>query len=163
MAIQAEMDHSVLAVNDLELGEHFYARILGQVLGGSAERRTMGTTDEIIRAGRLRAVQAERRGGDAFRVPAPHSGVHVGRVQIPLFLYSNHVQEPPPEQLRGTPRLAMHVSPAQMDELIEVLQEHKVAFEGPVDHPAPCPVARSVYLKDPSSNFLELAVPRDGS
>jgi len=84
-------------------------------------------------------------------------------VQIPLFLYSDHIQEPPPEQLRGTPRLALHVTPEQMDELIEVLQEHKVAFEGPVEHPAPCPVARSVYLKDPSSNFLELACPRDGS
>src|SRR5438270_9028648 len=156
MATKAEMDHSVLAVNDLELGEHFYSRILGQVLGGSAERRTMGTTDEVIRAGRLRAVQAERRGGDGFRVPAPHSGVQVGRVQIPLFLYSDHVQEPPPEQLRGTPRLALHVTPLQMDELVEVLQEHRVAFEGPVEHPAPCPVSRSVYLKDPSSNFLEL-------
>ena len=162
MGTKAEIDHSVLAVNDLDLCEHFYANILGQVLGGSAERRTMGTTDEVLRAGRLREVQAQRHGGDAFRVPAPHSGVQVGRVQIPLFLYSKHVQEPPPEQVRGTPRLALHVTPEQMDQLVEVLTRHRVAFEGPVEHAAPCPVSRSVYLKDPSSNFLELCCPRAG-
>ena len=44
--------------------------------------------------------------------------------------------------------------------LDEVFRKHKVGFEGPVEHPAPSPVARSLYFKDPSSNFLELSVPR---
>jgi catechol-2,3-dioxygenase len=167
MTSVTEIDHSVLAVEDLIRAEHFYSAVLGEFLGGSVEDRSMLTTDEIIRGMRLRAVMAERehqsgRSAEApQRVSAPHSSVKVGEALIPLFLYQEHVQEPPPEQMRGTPRLALQVTPELMEKAIDVFHRHKVPFEGPVDHPSPSPVACSIYFKDPSSNFLELACPRE--
>ena len=53
--------------------------------------------------------------------------------------------------------------PEQMERAIDVLTRHDIAFEGPVTHVPPSPIARSIYLKDPSSNFLELACPREAS
>jgi hypothetical protein len=96
----------------------------------------------------------------APRVPAAHSSVKLGQTVVALFLHQTHVQEPPPEQLRGIPRLAFQVTPQQFEQAVEVFRRRKVAFEGPVEHPAPSRVARSLYFKDPSSNFLELCCGR---
>ena len=157
-----EIDHSVVAVNDLILAERFYAEILGEILGGHLEDRSLLTTDELIRGRRLRATMGDRhRDQDQpARTPAPHSSVKVGDAVVAMFLYQDHVQEPPPEQLRGTPRLAFHATSEQMELAVEVLRRHRVPFEGPVEHAAPCPVVRSLYFKDPSSNFLEICCPR---
>ncbi len=154
-----EIDHSVLAVNDLILAERFYFEVLGEIIGEARiEDRSGLTTDEILRGKRLREL---RGGAGSGFVMAPHSSVRVGETIIPLFLYQEHVQEPPPEQMRGTPRLALTVTPEQMERAIDVLNRHDIAFEGPVEQQPSCPVARSIYLKDPSSNFIELACPRD--
>lgn len=160
-----EFDHSTIRVNDLILAEHFYSVVLGEILGGRVEDRSGLTTDELLRFKRLATVMAERersagREPSGPRVSAPHSSVQVGGALVPMFLLTEHVQEPPPEQLRGTPRQAFGVSEEQMEQAIEVLNRHKVPFEGPVEHVPPCPVARSIYFKDPSSNFLELCCPR---
>jgi catechol 2,3-dioxygenase-like lactoylglutathione lyase family enzyme len=165
MATISEFDHSVIAVNDLILAERFYTRVLGELFPANAEPPTMHTTEEVIRAGRLRQRIAQKdaqsgREEGVTRVPAPHSGVKVGEALIPMFLYTEHVQEPPPEQLRGTPRLAIKVTPELMEQAVEVFRRHKVPFEGPVEHREPSPIARSLYFKDPSSNFLELCCPR---
>ena len=154
-----EIDHSVVAVNDLILAERFYGEVLGEILGGMVEDRSMLTTDELIRAGRLRTTMADHyKDRPASRVPAAHSSVKLGQTVVAMFLHQEHVQEP--EQLRGTPRLAFNVTSEQMEQAIEVFKRRKVAFEGPVDHPASSKVARSLYFKDPSSNFLEFCVPR---
>lgn len=163
-----EFDHSVIAVNDLLLAQRFYDRVLGEIVGSSSvEPPTHMTTEEILRAGRLRETMAERDGNRpggqdrGFRVPAPHGGVKVGEALIPMFLYTEHVQEPPPEQLKGTPRLALHLSNDQFERAQEVFHRHKVPFHGPVEHASPSPISRSIYFKDPSSNFLELCVSRE--
>ncbi len=156
-----EIDHSVVAVNDLILAERFYGEVLGEILGGMVEDRSMLTTDELIRAGRLRTTMADHyKDRPAPTVPAAHSSVKLGQTVVAMFLHQGHVQEPPPEQLRGTPRLAFNVTPEQMEQAIDVFGRRKVPFEGPVDHPASSKVARSLYFKDPSSNFLEFCVPR---
>jgi catechol-2,3-dioxygenase len=156
-----EIDHSVVAVNDLILAERFYAEVLGEILGGGVEDRSMLTTDELLRAGRLRRTMAEHyQDRPAPRVPAAHSSVKLGQTVVALFLHQEHVQEPPPEQLRGTPRLAFQVTPEHLEQAVEVFRRGKVAFEGPVEHPPPSRVARSLYFKDPSSNFLELCCGR---
>ena len=156
-----EFDHSVLAVNDLILAERFYSEVLGEILGeGYIEDRAMLTTDEVLRGKALRE-RMEQRQGSGY-VMAPHSTVKVGIAVLPLFLHQDHAQEPPPEQMKGTPRLAFTVTPEQIEKAMEVLRRRKVAFEGPVEHAPPCPTARSLYFKDPSSNFLELSCPREG-
>ncbi|MBM2809843.1 MAG: hypothetical protein HW416_602 [Chloroflexi bacterium] len=161
-----EFDHSTTRVDDLVLGERFYSQVLGEILGGYVEDRSGLSTDELLRFKRLISVmeERERRAGNVStgpRVPAPHSTVVVGNAIVPMFLLTEHVQEPPPEQLRGTPRMAFGVTPAQMEKAVEVLRRNKVAFEGPVDQPPPCPAAQSLYFKDPSGNFLELTCPRN--
>ncbi|HZT08877.1 MAG TPA: VOC family protein [Chloroflexota bacterium] len=154
-----EIDHTVLAVNDLILAERFYCDVLGEIFGyGRIEDRSGLTTDEIIRGKRLREMRGTTGSGNVI---APHSSVRVGETLIPLFLYQEHVQEPPPEQMRGTPRIALTVSTDELERAIDVLSRCDIPFEGPVEHPAPCPVAQSIYLKDPSSNFIELACPRE--
>jgi catechol-2,3-dioxygenase len=160
-----EFDHSTLRVDDLVLAERFYSVVLGEILGGRVEDRSGLTTDELIRFKRLASVMAERersagREPSGPRVSAPHSTVQVGGALVPMFLYTEHVQDPPPEQLRGTPRKAFGVTPEQMERAVEVLTRHRVPFEGPVEHAPPCPIARSIYFKDPASNFLELCCPR---
>lgn len=132
----------------------FYAEVLGEILGEEAviSGQSLGTTDQV-----LRGIRRQKKFGG---FTAPHDSVTVGKTLLPLFLYHEHVQWPPIEQVVGIPRIAITVSPEQMDKAVEVFRSHKVLFEGPVQHPAPAPVASSIYFKDPSSNFLELCCTR---
>jgi len=155
-----EFDHCVIKVNDLLLAEHFYSTVLGEILGGcEITQKSNMTTNDLV----LSKKQASKRAaleGREHSVGASHGGVKFGEALIPLFLNQDHLQEPPPEQLLGTPRLALPVTAEQMDKAIEVLRRNRVPFMGPVEYALPCPAERSIYFRDPSSNFLELSVPR---
>lgn len=153
-----EFDHSVLTVNDLVTAKVFYGEVLGEIVGkAEVDEPTMLATEQLERAERLQRFFLERDG--TAHVASPHLTVTVGDAQIPLFIQRGHVQEPPPEQLRGTPRLAITVTAEQVETAVEVFKRRKVAFED-VRHPATSPIARSLYFKDPSSNFLELCCER---
>ena len=153
-----EFDHSVLTVNDLVTAKMFYGQVLGEIVGkAQIDEPTMLATEQLERAERLQRFFLQRDG--VAHVSAPHLTVTVGDAQIPLFIQREHVQEPPPEQIRGTPRLAITVTPAQVDKAVEVFQRRDIPFED-VHHPDTSPIARSLYFKDPSSNFLELCCER---
>jgi catechol 2,3-dioxygenase-like lactoylglutathione lyase family enzyme len=157
MTTITEFDHSVLAVNDLMSAQRFYAEVLGEIVGRwEVGWPSMTTTEQMHRAVRLQPILSQKNPG---HVSAPHASVTVGEAQIPLFLHRDHIQEPPPEQVRGLPRLAIRVTAEQMDKAVEVFQRARVRFED-VRQPAPSPIARSLYFKDPSSNFLELCCER---
>lgn len=162
MTALMEMDHSAIAVTDLNITEHFYTEILGPILGGaSISERSPGTTEEVIRRFKtLVEGRASRANEVMYSGATPHYTIRLGQAVIPVRLHQVHLQEPPPEQLRGVPRRAFHVTPEQLEQAIDRLRQYEVAFAGPVDHPAPSVVARSVYFKDPSSNFLELCCSR---
>ncbi len=153
-----EFDHSVLAVNDLITAQIFYGEVLGEIVGqAEVGHASMLATEQLERAVRLQRFFLERDG--VGHVSAPHAAVTVGEAQIPLFIHREHVQEPPPEQLRGAPRLAITVTAEQINKAVEVFAKRKVPFED-VRHPDRSPIARSLYFKDPSSNFLELCCER---
>ena len=173
-----EYDHAVIRVNDQILAERFYRQVFGAIYGDElvrVEHRSMSTTEEYLHTAHTggtgaRAAEADRQRGVSRReaaaegvrvVGVPQGSVQIGGALLPLFLARRHEQEPPPEQLRGTPRHAFPVTAEQMEKAIDLLRRHEVDFEGPVDHPAPCPAVRSIYFKDPSSNFLELCVARE--
>jgi catechol 2,3-dioxygenase-like lactoylglutathione lyase family enzyme len=149
------IDHTVIAVTDLEWAEWFYT----EVLGGEISSRQGLTTDQLIRAKRRREKQAQELGG--VRVPAPHSSVALGESVVAMFIYQEHVQEPPPDHLRGTPRVAYEVSRQRFQLVLDALKEAKIPFAGPVRHPEALPLGESIYFKDPSSNFIELCWARE--
>ena len=150
------IDHTVIAVSDLEWDEWFYT----ELLGGEISSRQGLTTDQLIRAKRRREKQSQEEIG-GVRVPAPHSSVVLGEGVLAMFIYQEHVQEPPPDQLHGTPRVAYEVDRERFGEIMERLKEKKVPFEGPVKHAEGLPIGESIYFKDRSSNFIEICWSRE--
>ncbi len=154
-----ELASRALLVDDLVLAERFYAQLLGQeVFGrGSVDSRYQLSTDELLELRRRAAAHASPNGEpDFWSNRPPYVNVTVGRAKISIYVADRHVQEPPPEQLRGLPRLAIAATGEEIDRATRVLDEHEVPYEGPVQHALPCPAVQSLYFKDPAGNFLEL-------
>jgi catechol 2,3-dioxygenase-like lactoylglutathione lyase family enzyme len=151
----------VAVVDDLVTAERFYTEILGEVFGfGAVESRYMLSTDELLEAQRRTESRTRVDGEvDSWVSRTPHSNVTVGRAKISLYLAPYHIQEPPPEQLRGAPRLGLSATREQLDRAPAILRSHRIPFEGPVEHPAPSLVSRSIYFRDPAGNFLEICCP----
>jgi extradiol dioxygenase family protein len=71
---------------------------------------------------------------------------------LALTIAPNFMPMPPENQLRGAHGFR---------EVQEALRAHGIPFEGPVTHPEKGPFGESIYLKDPSGNFLEFLWRRD--
>lgn len=160
-----KIDRRAIAVRDLVEAEEFYVGVLGEVFGAYLANRYMLTTDEQI-LGRKAAAVARRNGAsdDAEDMALPYSRVILGaarQAHVYLQLSARHRQEPPLDQLKGTPRLALAVTPEQIGRAADVLQRHGVAFDGPVSHRPPSPTSQTLYLRDRSGNFLELSCPAE--
>lgn len=145
------IDHTVLAVNDLWWAEWFYT----EVLGGALNSRQGVTTDQLLR-GRRRMARRLQKDPQDQKVPAPHSSVEFGECVLPLFIHQEHVQEPPPDQLRGAPRVGFQVAQVRFHGAMEKLVAEGIRYEGPVRHGDTSPIGESIYFKDPSGNFIEL-------
>ncbi|MEA2639548.1 MAG: cytochrome b6-f complex iron-sulfur subunit [Chloroflexota bacterium] len=156
-------DRRAIAVRDLVDAEEFYVQVLGAIFGATLANRYGLNTDEL-RQGRRTAALARRHGADddADELALPYSRVILGaarQAHVYLHLTGQHRQEPPPEQLIGAPRLGFAVTTEQMERAVEILTRAGIAFDGPHDFAPSCRVARALYLKDPSGNFLELCCP----
>ena len=134
MAHVATIDHFVVPVDDLPVAEAFYERVLGAPI--------------VVRHG-LNVREC------AKDVPL-HTFVEVAGKRIGLFLQSE--PRPRPASLRGVPCHAFQVTPGQMERLLGALRDDGVPFEGLVEHPAPYPIAASLYLCDPAGNHLEFCI-----
>ncbi len=130
----ATIDHFVVPVDDLPVAEAFYEQVLGAPI--------------VVRHG----LNVRERAKD---VPL-HTFVEMAGKRIGLFLQTD--VRPPPTSLKGVPRGAFEMTPAQLEALVSSLRRHGVAFEGPVEHPPGDPIAASVYLCDPAGNYLEFCV-----
>ncbi len=160
-----KIDRRAIVVRDLVEAEEFYVDVLGEVFGAYVANRYMLTTDEQI-LGRKAAAVARRNGAsdDEEDMALPYSRVILGaarQAHVYLQLSARHRQEPPPDQLKGTPRLALAVTPDQIDRAVDLLRRHGVAFEGPVLYPLQSPGSQALYLRDRSGNFLELSCPAE--
>jgi catechol-2,3-dioxygenase len=159
-----ELASRALLVDDLVLAERFYADVLGKgVFGrGSVDSRYLLSTDELLELRRRAVTRPASAPPDFWSERPPYTNVTVGSAKVSLYTADRHVQEPPPEQLRGAPRMAFTASTEELDRATTVFVRLDVAFEGPVEHPAQSRVARSLYFKDPAGNFLELCELADG-
>jgi len=164
------IDHAVVECHDLEWAEDFY----GRTLGLSVDYRVGWRTADYVRAklwgeGKEEMAPGTRRWDQRYtvmeqkkRLPRPNTQLflHVGNDILGVYLATQHRQEPPEEQIVGTPRVGFRANRRTLDESVKLLKERRSPLHGPIEHPASIPIAVSIYFKDPGGNFLELSVPR---
>jgi catechol-2,3-dioxygenase len=169
----AGIDHAALQAADMLWAEAFYA----EELGLPVEHRVGWKTADYVRARKWAAGEEDMAPGTrrldqrytvmVNRKTVPRANMQLfllaGRSAIGVYLANKHFQEPPEEQLVGTPRIAL-AAPGRdvLDAAARRLAFHRRPFEGPVAHPSSAPIEASLYFKDPGGNFLELCVTRKG-
>ena len=96
------------------------------------------------------------------RLPRPntHFFVRVGAEALAIYLATQHRQEPPEEQIVGTPRIGLRSGRAALTQIARQLAASRMPIQGPIEHPANAAIAASLYLRDPGGNFLEICAPR---
>lgn len=168
-AVQA-IDHVALEVVDIEWAEDFYVNVLGLTV----DYRVGWRTEDYVRAklwgeGKEAMAPGTRRWDKRYTVmeqkrllprPNAHFFVRAGDAVLGIYLATQHRQEPPEEQIAGTPRVGLQSNPQGLRVSQEALEQSGKPFVGPIAHPTSVPIAFSIYFKDPGGNFLELSVPR---
>ena len=141
MAEAQSLNHSAICVHDLHAAENFYCGMLGAELVSA----TNFMTEDVLKG---RSV---------------HKSIILGDYLIALMLARDFMPMPPEDQLRGAHgfRHAFALPHAGFDAMLETLSAHEVKYEGPVIHPENGPFGESVYVQDPSGNFLEFLWRRD--
>jgi catechol-2,3-dioxygenase len=141
MALLESLNHTAINVHDLEQALDFYCGILG------------GTTHSRSNF----QIEDARNGVAIFQ------SIIIEDYMLALTIAPNFMPMPPENQLRGAHgfRHGFTVTKARFGEVQETLRAHNIPFEGPVTHPEKGPFGQSIYLKDPSGNFLEFLWRRD--
>ncbi len=168
------IDHAAALCSDIEWEDDYWV----EGLGVRAVHRVGWATQDFIRArawgeGEEDMAPGTRRWDQRYRdIPGgkPGQGRKVARPNPQLFLdlggdgrgpvlayflSQSHVQEPPPEAVQGTPRLALTVGDGAIDEIAAALSRSGARVEGPVVHGRGSALARSVYLRDRCGVFIE--------
>ena len=161
------IDHAAIHAIDVEWQEKFYVHTLGlpvaHVVGWRtedyvrAEQWAAGKDDVLPGARRLDKRYFAFPGQPTHR-PRPNMQLYlqVGSASLAIYLTTERFQDPPEEQLVGTPRIGLALGRGTLADVAAALGPMKRPCEGPVAHEAGSPVRRSLYLKDPGANFLEI-------
>lgn len=170
----AGIDHAAVQVADMLWAEAFYV----DALGLPVDHRVGWKTADYARARKWAAGEEDMAPGTrrldqrytvmVNRKTVPRANMQLflgaGRGAIGVYLANKHFQEPPEEQLIGTPRIALAASGrAQLEAAARRLAFHRRPFAGPVIHPSSAPVEASLYFKDMGGNFFEVCVARKGT
>jgi extradiol dioxygenase family protein len=141
MAEMQSVNHSAICVHDLQEAEEFYCGILG----AKAVTATDFVTEDVLKGRSL------------------HRSVILEDYLIALMLARDFMPMPAQQKLRGAHgfRHAFSVPRERFDALQALLKDEGVPFDGPVEHSPRGPFGASIYLKDPSGNFLEFVWRRD--
>jgi catechol 2,3-dioxygenase-like lactoylglutathione lyase family enzyme len=164
------IDHAAIECHDLEWAEDFYVKRLGLTV----DHRVGWRTEDYVRAtlwgeGKEDMAPGTRRWDQRYTVmeqkrliPRPNTQlfVRIGDQVLGIYLATQHRQEPPEEQIVGTPRIAFRAGRQVMGQTAQLLGATRTPIKGPVEHPDPAPIAASLYVRDPGGNFLEICVPR---
>lgn len=170
----AGIDHAAVQAADMLWAEAFYA----DELGLPVDHRVGWKTADYVRARKWAAGEEDMAPGTrrldqrytvmVSRKTVPRANMQLflraGRSAVGVYLANKHFQEPPEEQLIGTPRIALAASGRdQLEAAARRLAFHRRPFAGPVIHPSSAPVEASLYFKDTGGNFFELCVARKGT
>lgn len=164
------IDHAVAMVSDIEWEDDFWV----ETLGLKAVHRVGWATQDFVRARawgegaedmapgtrrwdqRYRDIPGGKPGqGRKVARPNPQLFLDFGGPVIGLFLTQAHMQEPPLETIRGTPRIALSVADEALAGIARALADAGGRVEGPLAHGAGGALARSVYLRDRCGVFFE--------
>lgn len=147
------LDHACIELHDLELAEQFYVK----TVGASVDYVHGWAMDDYVEAkawgeGKDPCAPWTRRFDvrywDKVRIPRPNMQTFVsfGPARVGLILATEHRQEPPPEQQRGTPRLLLQ-SDVPASDVADHFRSQDVSFEQDGAH---------LYLRDPAGNYVEI-------
>lgn len=141
MADIDSINHTAICVHDLSESMKFYCDVLGAVPHSRSNFQ----------------IEDARNGVAIFQ------SVVLEDFMFALTIATNFMPMSDDGQLRGAHgfRHGLAVSRKRFDEVQDSLRRHAIRFEGPVEHPAQGPFGQSIYLKDPSGNFLEILWRRD--
>lgn len=141
MAELQSVNHSAICVHDLQQAIDFYCGVLGA--------REASATDFVTE--------------DVVKGRSLHRSIIIEDYLIALMLARDFMPMPPDDQLRGTHgfRHAFGVPRDRFKNLMGVFKQNGVPYEGPVEHRPNGPFGESIYVKDPSGNFLEFLWRRD--
>jgi catechol 2,3-dioxygenase-like lactoylglutathione lyase family enzyme len=164
------IDHAAIECHDLEWAEDFYVKRFGLAV----DHRVGWRTEDYVRAklwgeGKEDMAPGARRWDQRYtvmeqkrRIPRPNTQlfVRIGEAALGIYLATQHRQEPAEEQIVGTPRIGMRTDRAALERTAGLLADHRIPIRGPVVHANSSPIAASLYVRDPSGNFLEICAPR---
>jgi catechol-2,3-dioxygenase len=141
MAQVQSLNHTAICVHDLDAAEEFYCGMLGARVASA----TNFATDDVLKG---RSV---------------HKSIILADYLIALMLARDFMPMPPVDNPRGAHgfRHAFAVSRDSFADLMVTLKDRDLQFEGPVEHPEQGPFGESIYMQDPSGNFLEILWRRD--
>jgi catechol 2,3-dioxygenase-like lactoylglutathione lyase family enzyme len=160
------LDHAAVQVANMWWAEEFYTK----TLTCEVEHRVGWKTADYARAqlwadGKEDMAPGTRRMDKRYtsmvknrEMPRVNLQLYlrIGQAPFGVYLSNQHFQEPPEENLVGTPRTAFAVSADMIDDTCRRLEAARWPFKGPVAHGGGS-IIRSLYFKDPGGNFIELA------
>ena len=132
------LDHGVVPTNDLGKSIVFLTSVLGADFRRLVNANLRGLNREVPEM--------------AFFVLANHAGFGAA-------LQGQSI--PPPVRPLEGPVWGLEVDERGMDGVAKQLRSREIPFEGPVEYPAPSPIAASVFIKDPDEFAYEVSVRRD--
>lgn len=143
MAEAQSINHSAICVHDLQQALDFYCGVLGAQVAGATDF----VTEDVVKGRSI------------------HSSILLEDYLIALMLARDFMPMPPKDQLRGTHgfRHAFGVPRDRFKTLLGTLEKNGIRFQGPIKHNEKGPFGESIYVQDPSGNFLEFVWRRDES
>ena len=164
------IDHAAIECHDLEWAEDFYVNRLGFPVdcrigwrtADYVRARLWGEGKEYMAPGTRRWDQRYTVMEQKRRIPRPNTQlfVRIGEGVLGVYLATQHRQEPPEEQIVGTPRIGLRASRKVLEETAKLFSAAGLPIHGPIEHPSSAPFAASLYIKDPGGNFVEICAGR---
>jgi len=136
MSFAQSLDHFVVPVDDIVVGEEFYVRVFGGILG---KRNGLN-------------VRQRKRGA------IPHTFIRIGGKRMGVYLQSD--ERAKPQGARGLPTYSFTTSAPGLEETVRELSAANYSFEGPVKHAHPFS-DQSIFFTDPAGNHYEIYTPKE--
>jgi catechol 2,3-dioxygenase-like lactoylglutathione lyase family enzyme len=132
------LDHGVFPTNDLGRSFDFFREALDARFARIIGANIRGLNREVPEL--------------VFFTLANHHGCGVALQDKPI--------PAPTRPMEGT-IWGFEIDERGIEGVVDTLRRRNVAFEGPIEYPAPSPIAASVFVRDPFDYLYELSVRRD--